>query len=89
MSDDTKDRIDDGGPVAAMYHHGNGSITVPAGGASLRDYFAAMAMQGMLAYSPTDPPNGDYHTNCTPANLAAQAYEYADAMLKARKEGRP
>lgn len=44
-------------------------------GMSLRDYFAAKALQGLLAC-----PIGD-NTQTTYAKLA---YEYADAMLKAR-----
>ncbi len=53
-------------------------------GMTLRDYFAAKAMQGMLAN-----PNQDY----APLNITAQAavvdgaYEVADAMLKERKYG--
>lgn len=51
-------------------------------GMTLRDYFAAKAMQGMLAN-----PNQDY----APLTIRAQeavvagAYEMADAMLKARE----
>lgn len=44
-------------------------------GMTLRDYFAAKAMQGMLAES------SDY----TSASLSVAAYECADAMLKARE----
>ena len=47
-------------------------------GMTLRDYFAAKAMQGMAGS----------HRYCEhgwdQADLAAQAYEIADAMLKAR-----
>lgn len=49
------------------------------GGMSLRDYFAAKAMQGMAGS----------HAYCErgwdQADLAGQAYEIADAMLKARE----
>jgi hypothetical protein len=44
--------------------------------ATLRDYFAARAMQGMIAAAE------NYQTH----ELAQYAYEVADAMLKARKE---
>ena len=44
-------------------------------GMTLRDYFAAKAMQGMLA----DGRTGDEYVS----NLA---YRYADAMLKAREQ---
>jgi hypothetical protein len=43
---------------------------------TLRDYFAAKAMQGLLAC-----PLGDG----TKQDFARLAYEYADAMLKARQ----
>jgi hypothetical protein len=43
--------------------------------ATLRDYFAARAMQGVIAAE-------NYQTH----ELAQYAYEVADAMLKARKE---
>jgi hypothetical protein len=45
-------------------------------GMTLRDYFAARAMQGMLA-DPSTPEIMD---------IAGAAYEVADAMLKAREE---
>ncbi|AVR89051.1 hypothetical protein [Thauera aromatica] len=48
------------------------------GGMSLRDYFAAKAMQGFAADSDTawgDGVNG----------VARTAYEWADAMLRARR----
>jgi hypothetical protein len=45
-------------------------------GMTLRDYFAAKAMQGMLA-DPSTPEIMD---------IAGAAYEVADAMLKAREQ---
>jgi hypothetical protein len=42
-------------------------------GMSLRDYFAAAALQGLLA---------DGHNNGSPNCFADSAYVYADAMLK-------
>jgi hypothetical protein len=50
----------------------------PQGGMTLRDYFAAAALQGMLAYEQGTGASSDY---------AKWAYEYSDAMLAARKEG--
>jgi len=44
-------------------------------GMTLRDYFAAKAMQGMMV--DVYAPNFDY--------IAKTAYEMADAMLKARE----
>jgi hypothetical protein len=56
----------------------NGGPAFPTGtayqGMSLRDYFAAKAMQGIL-YEGLDPEETAQH-----------AYEMADAMLKARKK---
>jgi hypothetical protein len=45
-------------------------------GMSLRDYFAAAAMQGMMAC-----PDGDGHIE----EYSIGAYEIADAMLAARE----
>ena len=46
-----------------------------SGGMDLRDYFAAKAVQGMLA-----------REECTDSNgLAEKGYEIADAMLQARQ----
>lgn len=52
----------------------------------MRDYFAAGAMQGMLAYPGCDR-RGSHHNNNSPEGVAAMAYDYADAMLKAREVG--
>ena len=49
-------------------------------GMTLRDYFAAKAMQGMI---------GDFDFNTfaqDPLRLARWSYQAADAMLKAREE---
>lgn len=53
-------------------------------GLSVRDYLAAKAMQGMLAY-PGDESNGSWHNNATVHLVASHAYRYADAMLAARE----
>lgn len=50
--------------------------TEPHAGMKLRDYFAAKAMQG-FCYQPADAFDSF-------AQVAEQAYEMADAMLKAR-----
>jgi hypothetical protein len=47
-------------------------------GMRLRDYFAAKAMQGMLAYSYLHPLSME-------DGCARDAYAMADAMLKARE----
>lgn len=47
-------------------------------GISLRDYFAAQAMQGYCSDS-------DWRLDMTPTQTAFAAYTQADAMLKARQ----
>ena len=47
-------------------------------GMTLRDYFAAKAMQGMMA-------DGQAFRLVAESTLANTAYEIADAMLKARQ----
>jgi len=47
-------------------------------GISMRDYFAAKALQGIMASSEIDWQGQ--------SNLASSCYEIADAMLKAREE---
>lgn len=51
----------------------------------LRDEFAMAALTGLLAYSYVNPMRGNYHENCDDRRAAESAYEYADAMLKARE----
>jgi hypothetical protein len=48
-------------------------------GMTLRDYFAAKAMQSMLAH-----PNSK--ETASPQVYAGAAYQMADAMMKAREE---
>lgn len=55
-------------------------------GMSIRDYFAAAALQGCLAYSHVNPGSGNWQENSSKENLAQQCYQYADAMLKAREQ---
>jgi hypothetical protein len=54
----------------------SGSQYTHTRGMTLRDYFAAKAMQGFCA-----SPTGMEWAN---SRLAAEAYDLADAMLKAR-----
>jgi hypothetical protein len=48
-------------------------------GMTLRNYFAAKALQGCMAYY--NPNRGDFHTNSQPDEVAKYCYEIADAML--------
>lgn len=63
--------IDDEGPEFSV------TRDAPAGGMSLRDYFAAKAMAAMLTIE-------DVHLNCGESQLARWAYHQADAMLAER-----
>lgn len=65
----------DGGPAFPECGTENGFFNP---GMSLRDYFAAAALQGML----TDVPHED---RLKFPEYAQDAYRYADAMLEARK----
>jgi hypothetical protein len=70
-----------GGP--AFPQHGFDNIAerfTSQGGMTLRDYFAAKAMQGIIASEKL----GDEEF-ATPEMYARDAYKYADAMLKARQ----
>jgi len=53
-------------------------------GMSLRDYFAAVALQGLIAAG--DSRAASDGTWTFPQLRAKVAYEYADAMLKERKK---
>ncbi len=66
--------------------HSDTHFTAPAQeGMMLRDYFAAAALSGICA-------QGDYgkhpkHKDGTwAASMAAHAYDYADAMMEARRK---
>jgi hypothetical protein len=59
----------------STYHNGWGE---PEKGMTLRDYFAAKAMQGMCA-------NPNCKAEVGEDKFAEAAYEVADAMMKARK----
>lgn len=91
------DKINDGGPAfgqvvelrcVRVEMDGSAEYEPEAmlhGGLTVRDYFAAKAMTGMLAY-PGCESRGSHHNNNTPDGVATMAYEYADAMLRARGE---
>ena len=74
--------IDDGGaafPHPNLNYDGNWDRNKAIEGMTLRDYFAATALTGFLA----NPSNEfvKFH------EVASDAYNTADQMLKARKEG--
>lgn len=65
--------------VKVVYKGGCGTEKVYCQGMSLRDYFAAKAMEGELAACSSSRPT-DLE------DVAGFAYKIADAMLKARDE---
>lgn len=69
--------IDDGGP--AFPRTGADGHTSPQSGMSLRDYFAAYAMNGICSSRSHSDLNG--HAIAS----ARVAYNIADAMIKVRK----
>ena len=67
----------DGGPAFPFKCQGPTTAPEFYYGMSLRDHFAAQAMQGDIAHYG--------HENCwSPSDIATHAYEMADAMLIAR-----
>jgi hypothetical protein len=63
-------------PTAFPWTHDDLTCT----GMTLRDYFAAKAMQGFMYGAPTNDEIND-----SLGSLAAVSYKLADAMLKARE----
>lgn len=45
------------------------------------EWFAGMALQGMLAYSHVNPSIGNFVENCTIEQASETAFSYAYAML--------
>lgn len=66
-------------PTNYFYDQESEHEVLPMPGMTLRDYFAAKAMQGELASQSAD--GGAWHDI---NKLAAYAYDIADAMLEAR-----
>lgn len=70
-------KIEDGGQAFPCLERGGNGLELTDGGMTLRDYFAAKAMQANRSrtsvYSSWD-------------DLAKDAYELADAMLRAREQ---
>jgi hypothetical protein len=68
--------VKDGGEAFPSHPQADVQYNFIAHGMSLRDYFAAKALQGLLA----DPNNG-----WQDVEYAEAAYTLADAMLESRK----
>jgi hypothetical protein len=87
------DAIKDGGPAfpqpcTESGHAANSPFGIAGGGLTLRDYFAAAALSGILA----DPTVGNDDVTVSEKadvrlGIAEAAFAFADAMLDARKAG--
>ena len=69
---------DTGGPAFPTIPENYMGMDPPGEGMTLRDYFAAKAMQAHLTHDGSDDVNE--------IGVAKWAYEMADAMLKARSQ---
>lgn len=83
-------KIDDGGPafpMTAVYDQEGRGIMEGTSGMMLRDWFAGQALAGICAninsYEDTIAPPGE--DVVLDIDVARAAYEYADAMIAARK----
>jgi hypothetical protein len=66
-------------PAFPLHNHGAQTLGMHLSGMTLRDYFAAKAMQGMFDYWDENPHlEFDHIANCS--------YDMADAMMKARSK---
>jgi hypothetical protein len=67
-------------PTAFPWNYGDLTCT----GMTLRDYFAAKAMQGFLTNDNLLRASCEWHQDGSEISIAQLAYDQADAMLKAR-----
>ena len=70
------------GPCEAFGLRADSNHVIEFHGMTLRDYFAAKAMQGWLSTYGADVPQQSVRTE----NIAMLAYQIADAMLKEREK---
>lgn len=83
-----KAKLENGGPAFPTEQMAPGHISkILQGGMTLRDYFAAAALQGMLANAGKTPSRvpGSTSEYRSPAHYAEAAWATADEMIKARK----
>ncbi len=64
----------DGGPAFPIFGEGGTEV-----GMSLRDWFAGVALSGMVSHPDMCPS--------TVSGVAQEAYRYADAMISERESG--
>ena len=60
-------------PAFPLHNHGTQTLGMHLSGMTLRDYFAAKAMQELVGV-------------LAPSDCARKAYQYANEMLKAREQ---
>lgn len=72
--------IETGGPACPHTWQARDGSEIIAKGMTLRDYFAAKAMQALITSRHTDYENGWYAEDA----VASTAYNMADAMMEAR-----
>jgi hypothetical protein len=65
-------------PAFPLHNHGTQTLGMHFTGMTLRDYFAASFVKSGTVFPTSFPVN-------TPDRVAKQAYELADAMMKARE----
>lgn len=83
------ERINDGGPAFPL-PLGNEDIDPSVSGMTLRDYFAAKAMAALIGQTGTEMADqamidNGFGNGQVDRLVAKCAYDYADAMLQARK----
>lgn len=79
-------KINNGGPAFPAVFSGKGKILPEEhSGMTLRDYFAAKAMQAIIAKFPPVRTDKDPDIESDLIEIADGAYVYADAMLAARE----
>ena len=71
---------DTGGPAFPVVGE---TLLIKAKGMTLRDYFAAKAMIGVIDFGKTLE---GFHENKAPDLIAKLSYQLADAMIQARKQ---
>ena len=63
-----------------------GTMDLQADGMDLRDYFAAKAMQSFLTIHPKEWDEMYPDADSMAVNVPTLAYQFADAMMEARKK---
>lgn len=68
-------------PAFPLHNHGAQTLGLHVTGMTLRDYFAAKAMQGLVAASVSDGGC----VKCDDKFIAPLSYQIADEMMEARE----